>query len=104
MALLDRISGAEGVDKISVHQFQSSIHLWELGLLTRANVINSFSIETGDEADLDFLKTKYDEALNKHDFIKGLDSVMMCAEQGRYGLNVQATFISAVDALALIPA
>ncbi len=104
MALLDRISGVEGVVKIANHQFQASLHLWQLGLLTRANIINSFNISPTDEGDLDFLKTKYVAALNKIEYIKGLDSVIMCAEQGRYGLNVQATFISAVDALALIPA
>ena len=35
MVLLDRISGnqAETEEKISVHQLQASLHLWQLGII-----------------------------------------------------------------------
>jgi hypothetical protein len=102
MSLLDRLSGA-GAPKLPVHQFQGSLQLWALGLVTRANVISAFTISSDEESDLDFLKTKHDAALNKDAFLKGVDSVLMLAEQSIFGLDNQATFVSAINDLALIP-
>lgn len=106
MALLDRLSGNQlpTEEKLPVHQFQAAVNLWELGLLSRADVIAGFNIAASEEADLDFLKTKYAAALNKPEYMKGLDSVLLLAEQNRFGLEVQVTFVAAVNALALIPA
>ena len=106
MALLDRISGNQPATekKIAVHQFQAAINLWQQGLLTRANIISGFNIASGEESDLDFLKTKYVAALNKPEYMKGLDSVFMLAEQNRFGMETQSTFVAAINALALIPA
>ena len=104
--LLDRISGnqPDTSTKLSVHQFQASLHLWQLGIITRADLISSHDITAAEESDLDFLKTKYVAALNPVEYMKGIDSVLMCAEQGRFGMDVQATFVAAVNSLALVAA
>ena len=103
MSLLDRLSGAEK-PKIPVHQFQAAVDLWALGLVTRTNIINEFGLSVAEEGDLDFLKTKFDAALNKQAYIKGLDSLFLLAERKTFGMDVQATFVAAVNQLILIPA
>ena len=104
MSLLDRISGNSDEEKLSVHQFQASGRLWAYGIITRADLISSFDITAAEEPELDFLNTKFNDALNKEAYLNGIDALEMLAEQNRFGMDTQATFVAAVNALALIPA
>lgn len=102
MGLWNRITGV-GIlvteEKIPVHQFQGAMTEWTYteqepawSFVTRADVIASFSIQPAEEAYLDALFAKFDNASSLLDMSKVFDNVCLLAEQERLGYEVQAKF------------
>ena len=99
MALFEKLVGT-AKPKLPIHSFAGSLHLWAKGLVARADIVASFGLDAGDDADLDFLKNKYDGAANKTDFIATIEMLLICGEdEGRFGLDNKATFVAAVNQL-----
>lgn len=100
MALHARIVGAgEADDKIDVHAFHAAIRFLSQGLLTRAQIVNEWQLTASDETGLDWLKARYEEATDKAAFIKDLESLMILAESGRFNMDNEAAFQTAVQAI-----
>ena len=99
MALFEKLVGTED-PKLPIHTFAGSLHLWAKGLVTRADIVASYELDAGDDADLDFLKSKYDASANKTDFIATIEMLLIHGEDGgRFGLDNKATFVAAVNQL-----
>ncbi len=100
MALLDRLSGKEE-PKLPVHQFQAALRLWQLGEVTRSQVISEFDVTAGEESDLDFLKSKSQAATDKSQFGNIIDAMLMLAEGENFGLDDEATFVAMVNGISV---
>ena len=99
MALFEKLVGT-ALPKIKIHTFSGSLHLWAKGLITRVQLVARHGLNAGDDADLDFLKNKYDASANKTDFIATIEMLLIQGEdQGGYGLDDKATFVAAVNQL-----
>lgn len=102
MALHARIIGTETETpgfEIDVHGFYASLVLWSKGVISKAQIVSAYALSTQDESDLDFLKAQYDLAADKGVFMVGLEALMIAADGRRYGLEVQSSFVAAVQAL-----
>lgn len=102
MALFDRLIGSPDEDaaKIGLGGFTAGLNLWALGLVTRAEIIAEYGIDQADEAELDWLKTKYAAAANKDKFLSGVFYLLVAAEDGgKFGLDDLAIFQARVTSL-----
>ncbi len=85
MSLLDRIIGIDPDEpRINAHGFQAAMSEWADGAtgFSRATIIAEFQLVTDDEAELDALKTIYDNAntdAKKRRLLKVFDNVVMLA-------------------------
>ena len=60
----------------------------------------SYDLDASDEADLDFLKSKYDAAADQVNFIATLEMLLIHGEDGgRFGLGNRTTFVAAINQL-----
>lgn len=99
MALFEKLVGT-AEPKLPIHTFAGSLHLWAKGIISRANIVASYDLNADDDGDLDFLKNKYDAAVNKTDFIATIEMLLIHGEDGgRFGLDDKATFVAAVNQL-----
>jgi hypothetical protein len=100
MGLLNRLTGAEQ-PKLPVHQFQAALFEWELGAVTRADVITAFGITVPEETELDWLKARYLDAVTngkRDEFKQVVDNVLLLAEQSLFYTNqseVQTRLVAA---------
>lgn len=113
MALFEKLVGTEE-PKLPIHTFAGSLHLWAKGVISRADIVASYGLNGDDEADLDFLKGRYDaiptvtptggrgasKAADKTDFIATIEMLLIHGEDGgRFGLDDRAAFVAAVNQL-----
>ena len=91
MALFQRITATDST-KILVHRFGAALREWASGGVTRAQVIASFNLSTGETVELDALKATYDAlssgnangAFTKAAYTQRLEDVFLLCETGDY--------------------
>jgi len=96
--LLNRLSG-EVAPKLPVHQFWAALSEWTFGEVSRQDVIDAFGIQANEEADLDWLFTKYTASSDKPAFLHLIHSLFILAEVGYFGYNVKATMTARINAI-----
>lgn len=83
MSFLDRVMHLEEPGTLN-HQLQASLYEWQLGGMTRADVISLHDITPAEEAELDWLKARYQDAITNGklaEFSQVLDNVIILAEK-----------------------
>ena len=96
MSLYDDL--VAGDNKKSVHGFCAGLRLWQDGGTDRAGLEAAYDIAPLDPG-LDFLKAKYDASVHKTTFIADVEGLLILAEERKFGLDDEATFIAAVSAI-----
>lgn len=111
MALFDKLMG-NGEVKMPIHAMLAALQEWAEGEITRQNVIDFLQLETSDEADLDWMKARYDAATDKEHLLIVMHRTLLLGEVERHWRNsttytgthidydVKATFIARMNALA----
>jgi len=91
MSLFQRITALDDT-KISVHRMGSALREWASGGVTRAQIINAFSLSAAEIVELDAIKATYDAlssgnasgAFNKSTYTQRLEDVFLLCETGDY--------------------
>lgn len=96
MSLYDDLIGGE--NKVSVHGFCAGLRHWKDGLISRSDLEAAYGIEAGD-TDLNWLMGQYDVSSDKTAFIGKVEQCLISAEEGKFGLDTKATFVSAINAI-----
>lgn len=96
MSLYDDLIG--GDNKTSVHGFCAGLRHWQDGLISRAELEQAYSIDASDP-DLAFLKAEYQGSATPDAFIGKVEQLLISAEEGKFGLNIKATFVAAINAI-----
>lgn len=98
-SLFDKLVGNEE-PRVSVHGFVAALKEWQDGAVTRADIVQSFGLDAGDESDLDWLKAQAQASADREKFVAALEQVLILGQQRRFGYNVKATAVARVSALA----
>lgn len=83
MALIERLQGLDGFEKIPIHQFWSALKELHHSEVTVAQVKTFFNMDAGDSADFDFLVSQYNaqpDIDSKRRFVDDLHGIFMLAE------------------------
>lgn len=84
--LWERITGQlpneppAGDEKIHIHPFMAAMREWEVGQYTRAQIITGFNIQSSQEAQLDSLKSKFNNATDQKEFMQVFKDLAYLAE------------------------
>ena len=81
MSLWTRITEPAGSEvKIPIHGFMAAVREWQAGEYTRAQVISTFNLSASEETELDALKTKFQAATDKKEFMQVFKDLSYLAE------------------------
>lgn len=112
MSLFGKIVGTDPI-KVPIHGIMGALNEWADGAKTRQNVIDFLELDTADEADLDYLKSKYVAASDKTNFMSVLLRLLTLAEiENRLrndpnytgtllGYDIKANFVARINAIAV---
>jgi hypothetical protein len=100
MGLFARLTAADAT-KISVHAFSSALRLYAASSITRANVIDAFTLAGADITDLDAIAASYAAlpsatvagALQRMNRLHAIESVFILCESGLLTENQAKTIL-----------
>ena len=98
MALLEKLQGI-AEPKIPVHQFYSALIEWESLETNRATIVSFFGLDADDEADLDWLKGKFDASTNKREFAERIHGIFLLSESGYVGYITQPEIVAIINGI-----
>ena len=98
MALHARLVGS-GDNGIAIHAFSAALREWQVGALSRAQIVATFDLTSGDESDLDFIKGKFQASADKEAFGQSVETVLILGEARLFGYDDEATFVARVTVL-----
>lgn len=102
MALIERLAGLQGENKLAAHQFYAALLEFAEGAATRAQLVSFFGMDATDEADLDYLVARYQAQPNdlaKVKFLLRVEGVFLLAEDGTPGYTSRAEVKAIFDAI-----
>lgn len=97
MGLYERITSdgeSDSPEKIPVHIFGVALREWARGNITRANVVNAFNLDAGDQTEINAIAAKYAGLPNanaKLDFLTQMEDAFLAAEAGFYDRDTVAS-------------
>jgi hypothetical protein len=81
MSLFDKLMNTSEQDiKVPIHGIMAALQEWSEGAITRQQVIDFFELEVTDEADLDWMKSKYDAATDKIHLLMVMHRILLLGE------------------------
>jgi len=105
MSLFERLVGIENSNgenpKIGIHAFMGALWDWQdTDPYSRADIITDFNVRPEDEADLDFIKSKYQASADKPRFFRKVKNVLYAGEDdGQRNMNDRATFVAYINSI-----
>lgn len=106
MALVDRLAGInqdpEGGDKLSVNAFHSMLYEMAAGQVTKQQIVDYFSLDAQEVAELDWLIGRYNAQPNataKEKFVELIRVIFYLAESQVPGYSTNADLVARINAI-----
>ena len=98
MSLIDRLAGNEE-PKLPTHQFYAALSEFAAGELTKAQIVDFFVLDSGEEAELDVLIAAYQAALpaRKLEFRAMIHEIFLLAEVSAPGYTTASELNSRIS-------
>lgn len=99
MALLERLAGISG-EKLPVNQFHAALHELVYGEVTQQNIIDFFSLDAGEQTELQFIIDRYNAQATqaeKDEYVRIIRSLFCLAEWQVPGYTTNAELVARIN-------